>query len=133
MASAGHFEIRTAEYRPCYVCDATAYSDGREVIRHERKALFHRWTEKDKLIIKTDGRFSLKPHIIKEQLKEFEQRGFVGPGLGAEHVKHTLAIVEYEDGTIEEVEPCDVRFVPGLMNEYDFTEAVMNETGNAVD
>ena len=32
------------------------------------------------------------------------------------------AIVEYEDGTINEVEPHDIRFVDGLINQFGFWE-----------
>ena len=32
------------------------------------------------------------------------------------------AIVEYEDGTIHEVEPTQIRFVDNAMSEYEFTE-----------
>ena len=74
-----------------------------------RKALFHRWGLKAKAIMKSsDGSLSTPFEI-------------------------TLAIVEYEDGQIAEVPPDAIRFVPGLMNEYDFMEAVMNETGNDAD
>ena len=34
--------------------------------------------------------------------------------------RYTLAIVEYEDGTIDLVDPSSMCFVPGIMNEYCF-------------
>lgn len=105
MAKLGDITIRTAEYRPCYVTEAIAYSDGRPVVRHERKALFHRWAE------------IIEPPKWGESIRAAAQ---------------TVAIVEFEDGNVAEVEPSAVRFVPGLMNEYDFMEAV-NETRDGVD
>ena len=77
-----------------------------------KKALFHRWT---------DVPF-LSPSKVCWGLSEDEATDY-----------HALAIVEYEDGTVYRVFPEQVRFVPGLMNEYDFEEAVMNETGDATD
>lgn len=113
MAKLGDITIKTAEYRPCYVREFE-HSDNwklckEEARKRERKALFHRWGLKAKALIKSsDGSLSTPFEI-------------------------TLAIVEYEDGQIAEVPPDAVRFVPGLMNEYDFREAVMNETGNDAD
>lgn len=37
-------------------------------------------------------------------------------------VSETFAIVEYEDGTVHEIEPHNLRFVDNLMNEYAFPE-----------
>lgn len=37
-------------------------------------------------------------------------------------VSGTFAIVEYEDGTIHEVEPTQIRFVDNAMSEYVFPE-----------
>ena len=37
-------------------------------------------------------------------------------------VSGTFAIVEYEDGTVHEAEPTQIRFVDNAMNEYAFPE-----------
>ena len=42
-------------------------------------------------------------------------------------ISGTFAIVEYEDGTIHEVEPTQIRFVDNAMSEYVFPEM---EDGN---
>lgn len=94
----GSVEIRTAEYRPCYV--------------YGRKALFHRWTDVAML--------SPSKALVYGNTKEAEDIA-------------TLAIVEFEDGTVERVFPESVRFVPGIMNEYNFMEGAENETCNATD
>lgn len=108
MANLGNIEIRTAEYRPCFVA-VVEYCAGVKTIRKdERKALFHRWTN------------SFDPQRVKW-----------GMSISAAYI--TTAIVEYEDGTIAEVVPTAVRFVPGIMNEYNFGEAAENETRNATD
>lgn len=77
-----------------------------------KKALFHRWTNVPML--------SPSKVLVYGNTKD------------AEDVV-AMAIVEFEDGTIDRVFPEQVRFVPGLMNEYNFMEAVMNETGDATD
>ena len=37
-------------------------------------------------------------------------------------IKRTFGIVEYEDGTIDEVIPSKIRFIEGIFKEYDFAE-----------
>ena len=37
-------------------------------------------------------------------------------------VSGTFAIVEYEDGTVHEVEPTQIQFVDNAMREYTFPE-----------
>lgn len=69
------------------------YADG-------KKALFHRWTEEA---------YVLPPAILKG-------------GHSGGQIKTTLAIVEYEDGFIREIQPQKIRFIDGKFKEYDFTE-----------
>ena len=68
------------EYRPCYV--------------NEKKAIFHRWSEKADVILE------------REYFKDL--------------INCTLGIVELEDGTIQEVEPRSIRFCDNHINEYCF-------------
>lgn len=132
MAKLGDITIRTTEYRPCYVTEAVAYSEGVPVVQHERKALFHRYAEKHVAVIKPLNKFSNYPNKVLEIIKRDYEMGILQPGFDVEHHYGTVAIVEFEDGNVAEVEPSAVRFVPGLMNEYDFMEAV-NEAGNGSD
>lgn len=119
MANAVDIKIRTAEYRPCYV--------------NGRKALFHRWENHPRLLVWQDGLRLWTHEKLARTFAEYRESGVIPQGFSVEKIPQTVAIVEYEDGTVGEAEPCDVRFVPGLMNEYDFKEAVMNETGNDAD
>lgn len=64
----------------------------------DKKALFHRWEEKSEIVVPSP---------------------MVG-GHGGGVVKGTLAIVEYEDGTIDEVRPQQIRFADDKINEYAF-------------
>lgn len=80
----GTITIETGEYRPCLV-------DG-------KKALFHRWEDKSKIV---------EPSVM------------VG-GHGGGVLKYTVAIVEYENGSVAEVFPNYIKFVDGKINEYAF-------------
>lgn len=133
MANLGNIEVRTTEYRPCYVTDAVAYSCGVPVRRHERKALFHRYADKLVAVVKMKGGYIYPKFMLDEAKLDYECRGILPHGFDVERVYSTVAIVEFEDGTVGEVDPASVRFVPGLMNEFDFMEAVMNETRNDAD
>ena len=80
------------ELRPC-------------IVENSVKALFHLWVVK---------RF---PHYeIKSPVKGFLNQSFEG------FVENIFALVEYEDGTVHEVEPTQIRFVDNAMSEYAFPE-----------
>lgn len=67
---------------------------------HEIKALFHCWNHRSELV------------------GESPLRG----GYPAGQISGTFAIVEYEDGTVHEIEPKNIRFLDNLMSEYAFQE-----------
>lgn len=71
----GTITITNSEYRPCIVGD--------------RKALFHRWVEKSKVV---------PPSMM------------VGGHPGGT-VSGVVAIVEFEDGTVEEMYPYKIKFL----------------------
>ena len=80
------------ELRPC-------------IVENSAKALFHLWAVKR------------TPHYeIKSPVK-----GFLNP-LFEGFDEYIVAIVEYEDGTMHEVEPTQIRFVDNAMSEYVFPE-----------
>lgn len=101
----------STELRPCY-------ADG-------KKALFHRWTENDYEdknfygIIQVDTR--LKEKAI-QRLKDKISRGEYTPVGKIEVLRKLRAVVEYEDGKIEEVAPSQIRFADNKINEFAFLE-----------
>lgn len=97
--------IKTTEYRPCYA--------------NEKKALFHRWTDKEEIALKFNG-FLISTAEIAAALEDYRTKGILPPNANIEKIKTTLAIVEYEDGTIDEVRPQQIRFADGKINEYAF-------------
>ena len=99
------------ELRPCIVHIPAVRNGFRfrkdkiknNVVRKEKnvKALFHCWNYRSELV-------GASPMI---------------DGHPGGQVSGTFAIVEYEDGTIHEVEPTQIRFVDNAMSEYVFPEA----------
>ena len=102
------------EYRPCIVHIPEErkcfYANGKREYRVKKpsedvKALFHLWAVKR------------TPHYeIKSPVKGFLNPSFEG------FDEYIVAIVEYEDGTIHEVEPMQIRFVDNAMSEHVFPE-----------
>ena len=94
------------DIRPCYV-------DG-------KKALFHRWAEQDKETIKFNAFHPNAVCYINRVLKEYETRHIIPTDCDVIKTTKTVAIIEYEDGSVAEVEPCRVKFVDDKIKEYAF-------------
>lgn len=99
------------EYRPCMVHIPakvkhkrnTSTNPGEYIIEspeREIKALFHCW--------------DFRSEVIGES--------YLRGGHPAGQISATFALVEYEDGTIHEIEPMQIRFVDNAMSEYAFPE-----------
>ena len=99
------------DYRPCMVHIPakvkhkrnTSTNPGEYIIEspeREIKALFHCWNHRSEL---------------------YDASLIIGGHPGGK-VSGTFAIVEYEDGTVHEVEPQNIRFVDNAMSEYAFPE-----------
>ena len=102
------------DYRPCIVhipaVTKRCYPDRKSTAKNERpyqevivpekkiKALFHCWSHRSEL---------------------YDTSPMIGGHPGGQ-VSGTFAIVEYEDGTVHEVDPQNIRFIDDLMSEYDF-------------
>ena len=97
------------DYRPCIVHIPERreyfYENHKRKYRVKKssediKALFHCWNYRSEL---------------------YDASPMIGGHSGG-RVSGTFAIVEYEDGTIHEVEPTQIRFVDNAMSEYAFPE-----------
>lgn len=74
-----------------------------------RPAIFHRWVEEDRIIMRLDGLF---PKDARDAIiREFRTDGYVPAGCHSEVVRNTFALVEYRDGTIAKVLPEKIRFI----------------------
>ena len=90
--------------RPCYA--------------NNKKALFHRWIDKDQYIVKFQANIS---YNSKEKIiDEFKATGILPNFCDTEMKTETFAIIEYEDGTVAEVRPTEMRFADNKISEYDF-------------
>ena len=93
------------EYRPCvvYFPEIKRKVGKTELLiqkEEKHKALFHCWNHRSEL---------------------YDASPMIGGHPGGQ-VSGTFAIVEYEDGTVHEVEPQNIRFVDNAMSEYVFPE-----------
>lgn len=87
--------VKSSEYRLCEV--------------NGKKALFHRWVESDSIF------FNIKSFCSKEDLqfimRNFKDHNVIFEGrAGIEKVKSFYGLVEYEDGTLEKVDPENIKF-----------------------
>lgn len=90
------------DYRPCIVTETNlkrALQENKPAQKHY-KALFHCWSHRSEVV----------------------GESYLRGGHPAGQVSSTFAIVEFEDGTVHEVEPCNIRFIDDVMSEYAFTE-----------
>lgn len=101
----------TNEYRPCRV----NYNG------EEKQGLFHRWIEKEDLLIKFDSEQEKMGLGFLQGIKSdwIDGNHIIPQCSVTEKIANTLALVEFMDGTIGEVEPTNVRF---LDNEEKFEE-----------
>lgn len=100
----GTITMTTAEYRPCYA--------------NNKKALFHRWTDKEEILLKYSG--YICGNKVEKMVKQYQENGLLPNSADVEKVKTTFAIVEYEDGTIDEVRPQQIRFTDDKIKQYAF-------------
>lgn len=89
------FNFKSGEYRTCTVGGV--------------KAIFHRWAEKEDMFIKTMGCYR-KQDLLEKLRKSIETCRVLTGGESIEKIRNTVAIVEFADGHIEEVNPVDVKF-----------------------
>ena len=87
--------VSNSEMRPCII--------------NSKRAFFHRWADREEVILKINA-FVPTQHA-KELKKIYECDGYIPNGINTETVKRVVAIVEFEDGTVAEVLPENIRFV----------------------
>lgn len=74
-----------------------------------RPALFHRWIEEDRAMLKVPR--NLQEKTYESIFQVFRENNVVVDGCEVVVSHHTFALVEYRDGTIAKVEPESIRFV----------------------
>ena len=74
-----------------------------------RPALFHRWLEEDRALLKINALTTREEQ--SRLLYKFREMALCSPGCSVEVLRETFALVEYQDGTVAKVDPLLVRFV----------------------
>lgn len=88
-------KVKSAEYRPCVVGG--------------RKALFHRWVESDKIFFNIEGFCSKE--TLERVTRHYKDHDILFDGTTRiDKAKIFYGLVEYEDGTMEKVDPEKIKF-----------------------
>lgn len=74
-----------------------------------RPALFHRWVEEDRALLKINTFTRLDEQEV--MARRFRKDGVIPECCAVEVVRETFALVEYRDGTVGMVRPEVIRFV----------------------
>ena len=79
-----------------------------------KKALFHKWIDIDEVLVKINGCVSSDDlRKINEIIDTIITNNVYSSNFNTEVIKRTYAIVEYEDGTIDYIDPKSIRFIDG--------------------
>jgi len=87
----------------------TYYEGPRLCLSSGVKAVFHRWVDREDLIIQFNG--LMKASHIDKVLKDYKEAGILPSGVTTRTVTNTFGLVEFEDGVIMEVEPTHIKFL----------------------
>lgn len=74
----------------------------------DKRAFFHRWIDKEMPIIKINSQFSYKN--AERYIDTIKKHNIVPFGCEVIMQKSTFGLIEYEDGTVAEVDPTSIRF-----------------------
>lgn len=86
----------------------------RQCYANNKKALFHKWIDIDEVLVKINGCVSSDDlRKINEIIDTIITNNVYSSNFNTEVIKRTYAIVEYEDGTIDYVDPKSIRFIDG--------------------
>ena len=91
------FRFTMPEERPFRPCEV----DG-------KPAIFHRWIDEDKVLLQFDVHLDYDNLMAIRSL--FDVEGCAPAGTSIEKVRHTFALVEYQDGKVDKVEPEKIKF-----------------------
>lgn len=91
----GTITIKSGEYRPCFV--------------NGENALFHKWIEKENVILQSN--YVVRSGRLVTIREEYDKIKIVPSGFTAVKLGETYAIVEFENGLINLVDPRDVKFL----------------------
>ena len=86
----------------------------RRCYANNKKALFHKWIDIDEVLVKINSCVSPNElRRINENIDTIITNNVYSSNYNTEVIKRTYDIVEYEDGTVEYVNPKSIRFIDG--------------------
>lgn len=100
------------DYRPCIVTIP-------EIIEHTTRRVKNSGWVTQRKFVKPEEKVKALFHCWSHRSKVVGESYLCG-GHAAGQVSGTFAIVEFEDGTVKEIEPWNIQFVEGLINDYSF-------------
>lgn len=85
----------------------------RRCIANGERALFHKWTVEDKIIIQSN--IALRYDDELKMVKRREETGVIPPFCSVKIAKQNYAIIEDLEGNIKLVEPEKIKFEEGIL------------------
>lgn len=101
------------DLRPCWVAQNTLRGT-----TEKRAALFHKWIDRENETLKLNVFRGVE--YVNRVLKEYHEKHVIPNDAELIKCKHTFALVEYDDGTVAEVDPQRIIFVDKKIKEYAF-------------
>lgn len=103
------YEEQVKEAYQMGFADGRLCPQGRVCEADGRPAIFHRWIEEDEAVLEFNGCMMRRDDTIA-RVQDFKEHRFISPGCTAKVLRVTLAMVEYEDGSVGKVEPEKLKF-----------------------
>lgn len=94
--------------QPVAVSDMN-YTQMRPCLANGKEATFHRWSVKVDLFLKANS--LMKSDYMTNLAQLVKKDKIIPPHFDTETIQRTVAIVEYEDGAVDEVEPTKIKFI----------------------
>lgn len=85
----------------------------RECLVNDKKGVFHKWVTNSKIVFKAVKKFKNEQDNVDSTIAlrdVYLNNGVIPSNVEFGTISNTYGLVEFEDGTIEEVEPKDIKF-----------------------
>lgn len=90
----------------------------RSCVVGNRAGMFHRWIDKEQAIISAD--VLMRKVDYEKMIKIYKSDGFLPCGASVKIINNTFGLVEFEDGTVHEVEPTSICFTDAVGEQLHF-------------
>lgn len=98
----GIITLQGNEYRPCMIT----------VGGIRRRGLFHKWIQEDRILYKFNSmRVAMSADYMKKLIEETDKSNIMPGCMDIVKYSTLVAVIELEDGTVEEIEPEHIKFL----------------------